>query len=207
MGYDAYSGLVNALTTVLGSAANARQGAANRRNNIIAASIQRPDVNYNDQPTALAFAAKKDPSEDINGMGLQDLNKSWSDALGGQQMNTYQGQEHGGFRFNDESAPPGSRDSDFHSQSQREDPTPPHVVDEVPKAATVAQSTGGLTTNPNGSKSQDYSAYAGALASLVGTLAQRPQGPSAQMPQEGQMNFSPTALAILARRKNPYGGY
>jgi len=175
--------LINMVTTAVSTERNAATASKNRGAQMAAAQMNRKGMDF--QPTALTLEAQKKP--DDQQMSLGDLSSTQD------QPKLFKGDELGkGFDYSPEaSAPqPGSQDSDFHSQ-------PDFQAESNP---TPGQGAGSGNTN-------NYAQYANAASGILGSLMQRPQPGQAQIPQPGQMNFSPTALAILARRKNPYGGY
>jgi len=138
------------------------------------------------QPTALTLEAQRKPDDEQQQMTLGDLSSTQD------QPKLFKGDELGkGFSYSPESSAPqpGSQDSDFHSQP------------DFQAEATAPEPSGGAGSGSG----NNYAQYANAASGILGSLMQRPQPGQAQIPQPGQMNFSPTALAILARRKNPYG--
>jgi len=184
--------IINAVATIAGSAANARQGDMNRRSAKQVAAmenrVQPGDMNF--EPTALSRQA--DPPRLPQGEGLGDV-------MARQQ--SLSAQDGKGFDYSPEATPAASVDSDFHLSPQwgQVDSMyrPPFQQDQAAQ-------------QPKKEPSNNYGQYANAASSLASTAAGLAQGPGptgGQLPQPGNMNFQPTALAMMARRRNPYGRY
>lgn len=176
---------IGALTAAASAYANARQQSATRRNTRNAAALGElggAGSAGSFQPTALSAKAAGDDTNGLNSMGIADLlKKQQSGATFGETPDPF-GSSKPQAGFSNDAKPaaqggaPGSKEPDSR------------MFEDTPKDNT-----------------NSYINAASSLAGLAQGLAQRPQMQGAPIPQPGPMNFTPTALAQLARR-NPYGG-
>lgn len=180
--------IINAVVAIGSGANNARQAAKNNQDQKSTAAMQNlPKGGTSDfQPTALAQQAK-DASSNVDQMGLQDLVKKQDAQQGG-------GMQMGG-KFSEAGQPPAGTEQDFHLKTSALDvPQNTFQQPQQPQQAPAQQ---------QGLSNGQYIQLAQAAGGLASSLAQRPNAPGAQIPQAGNMNFQPTALAQLARR-GPY---
>lgn len=176
---------IGAALAALGTAASqyqqARARAAQKRQNAMANTPQSGGGASAGQftPTALSQSAKGSGG-DMNNLGIKDLLKPQEE----QKFNL------GSVGFSDagQAPAPGSSDKDFHLFTGNEldkEPTykPPQEQEQKPD-------------NTNA-----YLSLAQTASQLGQALAQGPPAPPGFMPQPGPMNYQPTALAQLARRR------
>lgn len=183
--------LVGAVVAAAGAYANAQQQAANRRNQRKSAALSSlgsgAPGGAGAQPTALAMQAKQGGGGgDLNSLGIEDLlNQPKPEE---QEFNL--GESAG---FSDAGQAPDPSGQQFKAFAGNElDPNRFNAFGQQQEPTAE-------TKPPN-----DYGQYID-LASIVGgiaaDLAKGPPAPPGYMPSPGSMNYQPTALAMLARRR------
>lgn len=206
--------IIGAVAAAASAAAAARQGAAQRRSARNSAALSSMPQGGGSQftPTALSEQAKGGQN-DLNSLGLKDLMSGDNK----QEFNLFKGNELAPSQFSPagQAPAPGATDKDFHlfgggemqanlaAQSMGQ---PPPVTSQPVQPGAPAQQgqQGDAGAGGGGMGSADYINLASTAGQLAAQFALSGRGGAGQgggIPQPGNMNFQPTALAQLARRR------